>query len=40
MATVALDGVEATWLDESEMRALRSQFEAELQALLEPSANT
>ncbi|MGQ0670229.1 MAG: adenosine deaminase [Actinomycetota bacterium] len=40
MAAVALDGVEATWLDESEKRGMRSQFEVELQTLLEPSANT
>jgi adenosine deaminase len=34
MAAVDLDGVEATWLDESDKRDLRSRFEKELQALL------
>jgi adenosine deaminase len=34
MAAVALDGVEATWLDESDKRELRSRFEKDLQALL------
>jgi adenosine deaminase len=34
MAAVALDGVEATWLDESDKRDLRSRFEKDLQALL------
>ena len=34
MAAVALDGVEASWLDESDKRRLRSEFEEELRAIL------
>jgi adenosine deaminase len=34
MVGVALDGVEATWLDESDKRGLRLQFEEEIQAIL------
>ncbi len=34
MGAVALDGVEAAWLDESEKSALRSRFERELEPLL------
>ncbi len=34
MAEVALEGVEASWLDESEKRDLRSRFDAELRTLL------
>jgi adenine deaminase len=34
MAVVALDGVEATWLDQSDKRALRSEFEEELRAIV------
>jgi len=33
MAEVALDGVEAAWLDETEERALRARFEHELAGL-------
>jgi adenosine deaminase len=33
MAAVALDGVEASWLDETEKRDMRSTFEQELDAL-------
>ena len=33
MAAVALDGIEASWLDEGDRRALRSSFEAELARL-------
>jgi hypothetical protein len=33
MAAVALDGVEASWLDESDKRAPRSEFEEELRAI-------
>jgi adenosine deaminase len=33
LAAVALDGVEATWLDDADKRALRAAFEATLQAL-------
>jgi len=33
MARVALDGVEATWLDAAEKRSLRSSFERELDAM-------
>jgi adenosine deaminase len=33
MVAVALDGVEATWLDDGEKRALRSEFEAEIAAI-------
>lgn len=35
MADVALDGVEATWLDDSEKRELRSRFEQELAEVVE-----
>lgn len=38
MTAVALDGVEATWLDPSEKRAMREQFEAEIAAIEPPSA--
>jgi hypothetical protein len=34
MAAVALDGVEASWLDESDKRRLRSEFEEELGPIL------
>ena len=37
MAAVALDGVEATWLDAGEKRAMREQFEVEI-AAIEPPA--
>jgi adenosine deaminase len=33
MEAVALDGVEGTWLDDGEKRALRAQFERELAAI-------
>lgn len=33
MTEVALDGIEATWADESDKRALRAEFERELAAL-------
>lgn len=33
MAAVALDGVEATWLDDDEKRSLRQDFEREIDAL-------
>jgi adenosine deaminase len=33
MAAVALDGVEATWLDDDEKRRLRGEFEREIDAL-------
>lgn len=33
MAAVALDGVEATWLDDDEKRILRKEFEREIDAL-------
>ena len=38
MAAVALDGVEATWLDAGEKRAMREQFEAEIAAIEPPTA--
>ncbi|MFT7650010.1 MAG: hypothetical protein ACI8Y4_004775 [Candidatus Poriferisodalaceae bacterium] len=37
---IALDGVEATWLDDTDKRALRREFEDEVSALraeLQPS---
>ncbi len=37
MCAVALDGVEATWLDDSEKRALRASFERDIKALHGPS---
>lgn len=37
MAAVALDGVESSWLDEGEKRALRSEFEAALHELRPPA---
>ncbi len=41
MRAVALDGVEATWLDDGEKRAMRGAFEAEIAAIeaIEPSAS-
>jgi adenosine deaminase len=33
LATIALDGVEASWLDESDKRSMRAAFEADLRAL-------
>ncbi len=33
MAAISLDGIEASWLDESDRRALRARFEAELAGL-------
>ena len=33
VAAVALDGIEASWLDEGEKRALRTDFEATLKGL-------
>jgi adenosine deaminase len=36
MVAVALDGVEATWLDDGEKRALRAAFEAEIAAIPPP----
>jgi adenosine deaminase len=35
---VALDGVEASWLDDGQKRALRASFEAEI-AAISPSAH-
>ena len=35
---VALDGVEATWLDEGEKRSFRAQFERELAEIRPPDA--
>ena len=37
MAAVALDGIEASWLDESDQRSMRADFEATL-AGLQPAA--
>jgi len=37
ICAVALDGVEATWLDDGEKRAMRAEFEAEI-AQIEPPA--
>jgi adenine deaminase len=37
MVAVALDGVEATWLDATEKRELRSRFEDEIRAISPPS---
>lgn len=34
MSAVALDGIEATWLDDSEKRALRAEFRTELDRLV------
>jgi adenine deaminase len=39
MAAVALDGVEATWLDDPDKRELRSRFERELETIV-PDAGT
>jgi adenosine deaminase len=36
MTAVALDGVEASWLDESEKRQLREEFTAEIAAITPP----
>ena len=33
MAAVAMDGIEATWLDEGEKRTMRGEFEAEIEGL-------
>jgi adenosine deaminase len=33
MAAVALDGVEATWLDDGEKRTLRTEFERDIDVL-------
>jgi hypothetical protein len=33
---VALDGVEASWLDDGEKRALRADFEREIAAISRP----
>jgi len=33
MAAVAVDGIEATWLDEGEQRTMRGEFEAEIEGL-------
>lgn len=38
MTAVSLDGVEATWLDPVEKRAMREQFEAEIAAIEPPVA--
>jgi adenosine deaminase len=38
MAAVALDGVEATWLDDDEKRSLRLEFETEIDALRRETA--
>jgi adenosine deaminase len=38
MTAVALDGVEATWLDAGEKRAMREQFETEIAAIEPPVA--
>jgi adenine deaminase len=37
MAAVALDGVEAAWLDESDRRALRAEFEGEIATIRPPA---
>jgi len=37
MVAVALDGVEATWLDPGEKRAMRSSFAAEIAAITPPA---
>ena len=37
MVAVALDGVDATWLDEGEKRALRADFEREIAAIPPPA---
>jgi adenosine deaminase len=39
MAAVALDGVEATWLDDDDKRRLRSGFERDIDALREAPAD-
>jgi adenosine deaminase len=36
MVAVALDGVEATWLDDGEKRSLRAEFEAQIAAIPAP----
>jgi adenosine deaminase len=36
MVSVALDSVEASWLDEGEKRALRASFEQEIAAISAP----
>ena len=33
MAAISLDGIEASWLDESEKRSLRTEFQKDLHAL-------
>jgi hypothetical protein len=38
MTAVALDGVEASWLDESDKRELREEFQAEIAAISPPAA--
>jgi adenosine deaminase len=37
MVAVALDGVEATWLDDREKRSLRAVFEAQIAAIPAPA---
>ena len=37
MVAVALDGVEATWLDDGDKRALRADFEREIAAIPVPA---
>jgi adenine deaminase len=39
MCAVALDGVEASWLDEGEKRTMRADFEREIAAITAPAAD-